>query len=76
MVMKSDVSRLCDIKSLRELRSLQRENEAAKEAAAGRVKSVSLKVISLGDVVLLLVKRCVPADAMGFVETILGIHKQ
>ena len=74
--MKSDVSRLCDIKSLRELRSLQRENEAAKEAAAGRVKSVSLKVISLGDVVLLLVKRCVPADAMGFVETILGIHKQ
>ena len=76
MVMKSDVGRLCDIKSLRELRSLQRENEAAKEAAAGRVKSVSLKVISLGDVVLLLVKRCVPADAMGFVETILGIHKQ
>ena len=74
--MKSDVGRLCDIKSLRELRSLQRENEAAKEAAAGRVKSVSLKVISLGDVVLLLVKRCVPADAMGFVETILGIHKQ
>ena len=74
--MKSDVGRLCDIKSLRELRSLQRENENAKEAAAGRVKSVSLKVISLGEVVLLLVKRCVPADAMGFVETILGIHKQ
>ena len=76
MVMKSDVGRLCDIKSLRELRSLQRENEAAKTAAAGRVKSRSLKVLSLGDVALLLVKRCVPADAMGFVETILGIHKQ
>ena len=74
--MKSDVGRLCDIKSLRELRSLQRENEKAKEAAAGRVKSRSLKVLSLGDVALLLVKRCVPADAMGFVETILGIHKQ
>ena len=43
--MKSDVGRLCDIKSLRELRSLQRENEAAKTAAVGRVKSVSLKVI-------------------------------
>ena len=74
--MKSEVKRLCDIKSLRELRSLQRENEKAKEAAAGRVKSRSLKVLSLGDVALLLVKRCVPADAMGFVETILGIHKQ
>ena len=45
--MKSDMGRLCDIKSLRELRSLQRENEAAKTAAAGRVKSVSLKVLSL-----------------------------
>ena len=45
--MKSDVGRLCDIKSLRELRSLQRENEAAKTAAAGRVKSRSLKVLSL-----------------------------
>ena len=47
VVMKSDVGRLCDIKSLRELRSLQRENEAAKTAAAGRVKSRSLKVLSL-----------------------------
>ena len=74
--MKSDVGRLCDIKSLRELRCVQRENEAAKTAAAGRVKSRSLKVLSLGEVALLLVKRCVPADAMGFVETILGIHKQ
>ena len=76
MVMKSDVGRLCDIKSLRELRSLQRENEKAKDAAAGRVKSASLKVVSVSEFVLLLVKRCVPADAMGFVETILGIHKQ
>ena len=74
--MKSDVGRLCDIKSLRELRSLQRENEKAKDAAAGRVKSASLKVVSVSEFVLLLVKRCVPADAMGFVETILGIHKQ
>ena len=47
MVMKSDVGRLCDIKSLRELRCVQRENEAAKTAAAGRVKSSSLKVLSL-----------------------------
>ena len=72
MVMKSDVGRLCDIKSLRELRSLQRENEAAKTAAAGRVKSRSLKVISLGDVVLSLVKRYAPTKVKRFVETIFG----
>ena len=74
--MKSNAKRLSDIKSLRELRSLQRENELARTAARARVKAVSLKVISFSEVALLLVKRCVPADAIGFVETILGIHKQ
>ena len=74
--MKSNAKRLSDIKSLRELRSLQRENELARTAARARLKAVSLKVISFSEVALLLVKRCVPADAMGFVETILGIHKQ
>lgn len=74
--MKSNAKRLSDIKSLRELRSLQRENELARAAVRARVKAVSLKVISFSEVALLLVKRCVPADAMGFVETILGIHKQ
>ena len=70
--MKDECKRLCDIKSLRQLRSVQRENEKAKEAAAGRVKSVSLKVISLGDVVLLLVKRYAPTKVKRFVETIFG----
>ena len=70
--MENEVKRLCDIKSLRQLHCMQRENEAAKEAAAGRVKSVSLKVISLGDVVLLLVKRYAPANVKRIVETILG----
>ena len=74
--MKSNAKRLSDIKSLRELRSLQRENELARTAVRASVKAVSLKVISFSEVALLLVKRCVPADAMGFVETILGIHKQ
>ena len=74
--MKSNAKRLSDIKSLRELRRVQRENELARTAARARVKAVSLKVISFSEVALLLVKRCVPADAMGFVETILGIHKQ
>ena len=76
MVMKSDVGRLCDIKSLRELRCARRENELARTAARASIKAVSLKVISFSEVALLLVKRCVPADAIGFVETILGIHKQ
>ena len=70
--MKDECKRLCDIRSLRQLRCVQSENEAAKEAAAGRVKSVSLKVISLGDVVLLLVKRYAPTKVKRFVETILG----
>ena len=74
--MKSNAKRLSDIKSLRELRRVQRENELARIAACARFKAVSLKVISFSEVALLLVKRCVPADAMGFVETILGIHKQ
>ena len=70
--MKSEMKRLCDIKSLRQLRSVQRENEAAREAAIGRVKSASLKVLSLSDVVMLLVKRYAPANVKRFVETILG----
>ena len=74
--MKSSAKRLSDIKSLRELRRVQRENELARTAARASVKAVSLKVISFSEVALLLVKRCVPADAMGVVETILGIHKQ
>ena len=74
--MKDECKRLCDIRSLRQLRSVQSENEAAKMAAAERVKSVSLKVISLGDVVLLLVKRCVPANVKRFVETMFGVAQQ
>ena len=70
--MKSDVGRLCDIKSLRELRSLQRENETAKMAAAERVKSASLKVVSVSEFVLLLVKRYAPTKVKRFVETIFG----
>jgi hypothetical protein len=59
--MKSEMKRLCKMKSLRQLRSMQRENEAAREAAIGRVKSASMKVLSLSDVVMLLVKRYAPA---------------
>lgn len=70
--MKSEMKRLCDIKSLRQLRSVQRENEAAKMAAIGRVKSASLKVISVSEFVLLLVKRYAPTKVKRFVETIFG----
>lgn len=41
------MGRLCDIKSLRELRSLQRENEAAKTAAQKRICANVLKLLSI-----------------------------
>lgn len=68
--MKSEMKRLCDIKSLRQLRSVQRENEAAKMAAIGRVKSASLKVISVSEFVLLLVKRYAPANIKEIIQAI------
>lgn len=70
--MKSEMKRLCKMTSLRQLRSVQRENEAARVAAIGRVKSASLKVLSLSDIVMLLVKRYAPTKVKRFVETILG----
>lgn len=74
--MESDVKRLCNIKSLRELRIVQRENEAAKMAAAGRVKSVSLKVFSLSEIMLLLVKRYAPASIKDLIQAICQFSKQ
>ena len=70
--MKSEMKRLCKMTSLRQLRSVQRENEAAKMAAIGRVKSASLKVISVSEFVLLIVKRYAPTKVKRFVETIFG----
>jgi hypothetical protein len=70
--MKDECKRLCNIKSLRQLRCAQRENEAAKMAAAERVKSASLKVVSVSEFVLLLVKRYAPTKVKRFVETIFG----
>jgi hypothetical protein len=70
--MKSEMKRLCKMTSLRQLRSVQRENEVARVAAIGRVKSASLKVLSLSDVVMLLVKRYAPIKVKYFVETIFG----
>lgn len=74
--MKSEVKRLCDIKSLRELRSVQRENEAAKMAAAERVKSASLKVVSVSEFVLLLVKRYAPAGIKEIIQVINQFSRQ
>lgn len=45
--MKSEMKRLCDIKSLRELRRVQRENEAAKMAAKKSVYAKVLKILSI-----------------------------
>ncbi len=74
--MKDECKRLCNIRSLRQLRCVQSENEKAKEAAAWRVKSRSLKVLSLGDVVLLLVKRYAPTNVKRIVETMFGVAQQ
>ena len=68
--MKSDVGRLCDIRTLRELRKVRRANDAARNAVCGRMKLVSLKVLSLGDVMMLLVEHFVPADMRHFVTTL------
>ena len=74
--MKSSAKRLSDIKSLRELRRVQRENEAAKMAAIGRVKSASLKVISVSEFVLLLVKRYAPANIKEIIQAINQFSRQ
>ena len=74
--MKSEVKRLCDIKSLRELRSVQRENEVAREAAAERVKSASLKVVSVSEFVLLLVKRYAPVGIREIIQVINQFSRQ
>lgn len=74
--MKSEAKRLCNIKSLRQLRSMQRENETAKMAAAGRVKSASLKVVSVSEFVLLLVKRYAPAGIKEIIQVINQFSRQ
>ena len=73
--MKSEAKRLCDIKSLRELRSVQHENEVAKMAAAERVKSASLKVVSVSEFVLLLVKRYAPVGISRIMAMIFPFSK-
>ncbi len=74
--MKNEVKRLCDIKSLCQLRSVQRENEVAKEAAAGRVKSASLKIVSVSEFVLLLVKRYAPTGIKEIIQVINQFSRQ
>ena len=45
--MRSNVSKFYNIKSLRELRSVRSENEAAKEAAKNRVCKKVMNIFSL-----------------------------
>lgn len=73
--MKSEMKRLCKMTSLRQLRSVQRENEAAKMAAAERVKSASSKVVSVSEFVLLLVKRYAPAGISRIMAMIFPFSK-
>lgn len=73
--MESDVKRLCDIKSLRELRIVQRENEVAKMAAAGRVKAGIDKVFSLSKLLVLFTQYYVSPNVKRFLETIFRFSK-
>ena len=73
--MKSDAKRFSDISTLRELRKVQCENEAAKEAAVERIKTASLKMVSLSDVMLLILERYVPTNVKRFLRMIFGADK-
>ena len=65
-----------DIGSLRELRSLQRANEAAKVAAAERVKSGINGVFSLGRVFVSLAQHYAPATISRIIGMLFPFSKQ
>ena len=75
MLMKSDVKRLCDIKSLRELHKVQRANEAAKEAAAARAKSGIDGVFSLGRVLVSFVQHYAPENVRRIMTVIFQMNQ-
>ena len=64
------------ITTLRGLRKVMRENDMARIAAFQRVRSVSLKVVSVSEVLLLLVKRYAPASIKGIMQVIYKFSKQ
>ena len=65
-----------DIGSLRELRSLQRANEMAKEAAAERVKSGAAGVFSLGGLLISLAQHYTPASISRIIGMLFQFSKQ
>ena len=65
-----------DIGSLRELRSLQRANEAAKAAAAGRVKSGVNETFLLGRLLVTLAQHYAPASIWRIVEVLFRMNQQ
>ena len=65
-----------DIGSLRELRSLQRENEVARQAAVGRVKSGINETFSLGRLFVTLVHHYVPASIWRIIGEMFPFSKQ
>ena len=65
-----------DIGSLRELRSLQRANEMAKEAAAGRVKSGVAGVFSLSGLLVTIAQHYAPASISRIIGRFFQFSKQ
>lgn len=65
-----------DIGSLRELRSLQRANEAAKVAAAARVKNGVAEAFSLSCLFVTLVRHYAPDNIKHIMQMICKFSKQ
>ena len=65
-----------NIGSLRELRSLQRANEAAKVAAAERVKSGVAGVLSLSGLLVSLAQHYAPAGISRIIGMLFPFSKQ
>lgn len=65
-----------DIGSLRELRSLQRANEAAKVAAAERVKSGVAGVFSLSGLLVTIAQHYAPASISRIIGRLFQFSKQ
>ena len=74
--MENDVERLCRIKSLRQLRSVYRTNEEARDAALQRVKSGVAGILSLSTWLVALMEVCVPRGIKDVVIRIFSGFKE
>ena len=74
--MEKTGNRCHDIGSLRELRSLRRANEAARDAAAERVKCGINETFSLGNLLVSLAQHYAPASIWRIIGEMFPFSKQ